>query len=131
MRPRSRISASSSGFIPDCRIIGVSLDEIARMFAPDGRPRIDRRVLAAKAEELDGTIRKLTAVDVSAALELSEQAGWNQLEADWRRMLELEPEGCFGVEADGRVAASATVRSAAASVASSGKTATPTLAVGR
>ena len=44
------------------RSAGFSLDEIARMFAPDGRPRIDRRVLAAKAEELDGTIRKLSAM---------------------------------------------------------------------
>lgn len=41
------------------RSAGFSLDEIARMFASDGRPRIDRRLLAAKAEELDGTIRKL------------------------------------------------------------------------
>jgi len=44
------------------RAAGFSLDEIARMFAPDGRPRIDRRMLAAKAEELDGTIRKLSAM---------------------------------------------------------------------
>lgn len=44
------------------RAAGFSLEEIARMFAPDGRPRIDRRLLAAKAEELDGTIRKLSAV---------------------------------------------------------------------
>jgi DNA-binding transcriptional MerR regulator len=41
---------------------GFSLDEIARMFAPDGRPQIDRKLLAAKAEELDQTIRKLTAM---------------------------------------------------------------------
>ncbi|HEY2336156.1 MAG TPA: helix-turn-helix domain-containing protein [Burkholderiales bacterium] len=41
---------------------GFSLDEIARMFAPDGRPRIDRETLAAKAQELDRTIRKLTAM---------------------------------------------------------------------
>jgi DNA-binding transcriptional MerR regulator len=41
------------------RAAGFSLDQIARMFAPDGRPRIDRRVLTAKAEELDRTIRKL------------------------------------------------------------------------
>lgn len=41
---------------------GFSLDEIARMFAPDGRPRIDRQMLAAKAEELDRTIRKLSAM---------------------------------------------------------------------
>ena len=41
---------------------GFSLDEIATMFAPDGRPRIDRRMLAAKADELDRTIRKLSAM---------------------------------------------------------------------
>ena len=41
---------------------GFSLDEIARMFAADGRPRIDREVLAAKAAELDATIRKLSAM---------------------------------------------------------------------
>jgi DNA-binding transcriptional MerR regulator len=44
------------------RSAGFSLDEIARMFAADGRPRIDRRVLAAKAQELDGTIRRLSAM---------------------------------------------------------------------
>jgi DNA-binding transcriptional MerR regulator len=44
------------------RSAGFSLDEIARMFAPDGRPHIDRRVLAGKAEELDRTIRKLSAM---------------------------------------------------------------------
>ena len=44
------------------RSAGFSLDEIALMFAPDGRPRIDRAMLAAKAEEVDSTIRKLRAV---------------------------------------------------------------------
>lgn len=44
------------------RAAGFSLDEIARMFAPDGRPRIDREVLAAKAKELDRTIRRLGAM---------------------------------------------------------------------
>jgi len=44
------------------RAAGFSLDEIALMFAPDGRPRIDRQMLAAKAEELDRTIRKLSAM---------------------------------------------------------------------
>ena len=42
------------------RSAGFSLDEIARLFAPDGRPRIDRQMLRAKADELDRTIRKLT-----------------------------------------------------------------------
>jgi len=44
------------------RSAGFSLDEIAAMFAPDGRPRIDRQALAAKATELDRTIRRLTAM---------------------------------------------------------------------
>lgn len=44
------------------RSAGFSLDEIASMFAPDGRPQIDRRVLAAKAAELDATIRRLSAM---------------------------------------------------------------------
>ena len=44
------------------RSAGFSLDEIARMFAPDGRPQIDRRLLAKKAKELDATIRKLSAM---------------------------------------------------------------------
>lgn len=41
---------------------GFTLDEIARMFVADGRPRIDRQLLAAKAQELDRTIRKLSAM---------------------------------------------------------------------
>ncbi len=44
------------------RSAGFSLEEIALMFAPDGRPRINRQMLTAKAEELDETIRKLTAM---------------------------------------------------------------------
>jgi DNA-binding transcriptional MerR regulator len=44
------------------RSAGFSLEEIAAMFAPDGRPRIERAKLRAKARELDGTIRKLTAM---------------------------------------------------------------------
>jgi DNA-binding transcriptional MerR regulator len=44
------------------RSAGFSLDEIARMFAPNGRPKIDRQMLAHKAEELDGTIRKLSSM---------------------------------------------------------------------
>jgi DNA-binding transcriptional MerR regulator len=42
------------------RSAGFSLDEMARMFGPNGRPRIDRNVLAAKADELDATIKRLS-----------------------------------------------------------------------
>jgi DNA-binding transcriptional MerR regulator len=38
---------------------GFSLDEIAGMFTPDGRPMIDRKALATKADELDRTIQQL------------------------------------------------------------------------
>ncbi len=42
------------------RIAGFSLNEIAQMFGADGQPAINRDQLAAKAEELDTTIRRLT-----------------------------------------------------------------------
>jgi DNA-binding transcriptional MerR regulator len=44
------------------RAAGFSLDEIGLMFAPDGRPRIDRKLLTAKAEDLDRKIRRLSAI---------------------------------------------------------------------
>jgi DNA-binding transcriptional MerR regulator len=44
------------------RAAGFSLEEIALMFSPEGRPRIDRQLLAAKADELDRTIRDLSAM---------------------------------------------------------------------
>ena len=44
------------------RAAGFSLGEIARMFAPDGRPDIDRTALGAKADELDALIRRLSAM---------------------------------------------------------------------
>jgi DNA-binding transcriptional MerR regulator len=44
------------------RTAGFALDDLATLFRPGARPRIDRRRLAAKADELDRTIRQLTAV---------------------------------------------------------------------
>jgi DNA-binding transcriptional MerR regulator len=44
------------------RAAGFSLDEVALMFAPQGQPRIDRQMLSAKADELDKTIRQLSAM---------------------------------------------------------------------
>ena len=44
------------------RTAGFSLDEIVSMLGADGRPQIDRQLLADKAEELDSSIRKLTAM---------------------------------------------------------------------
>jgi len=44
------------------RAAGFSLDEIALMFAPDGRPHINRQMLTAKADDLDKTIHQLSAM---------------------------------------------------------------------
>lgn len=44
------------------RAAGFSLEELAGMFGPDGRPDIDRSMLAARADALDSTIRKLSAM---------------------------------------------------------------------
>lgn len=41
---------------------GFSLEEIRAMFGPGGSPNIDRKMLAAKADELDATIRRLRAM---------------------------------------------------------------------
>lgn len=44
------------------RSAGFSLDEISGMLGTDGRPHIDRRFLSDKAEELDRSIQKLSAM---------------------------------------------------------------------
>ena len=48
------------------------------------------------------TIRRMTISDLGLGIKLSGQAGWNQTEADWLRFIELEPEGCFVGELNGR-----------------------------
>ena len=41
---------------------GLSLDEVHSMLSPNGRPHIDRQLLAAKADEIDTAIRQLQAM---------------------------------------------------------------------
>lgn len=41
---------------------GFSLDEIAQMFSADGKPSIDRTVLATKADQVDTLIKRLQAM---------------------------------------------------------------------
>lgn len=50
------------GLIALGRAGGFSLDEIASMLGRDGKPRIDRGKMETKAQELDRTIRQLSAV---------------------------------------------------------------------
>lgn len=53
-------------------------------------------------------IRSLTERDLPAAMRLKELARWNQTEKDWRRLLRLEPQGCFVACRDNRVVATIT-----------------------
>ena len=46
-------------------------------------------------------IRPMAATDLELGLRLSQQAQWNQIEADWRRFLDLGGAGCFLAELDG------------------------------
>jgi DNA-binding transcriptional MerR regulator len=50
------------GLIALARGAGFSLDEIASMVGRGGRPHFDRQMFADKADELDRTIRRLTAM---------------------------------------------------------------------
>ena len=58
-------------------------------------PNMRRRLVESMhgMERLE--IRLLFESDIPAAMKLKEAAGWNQTEADWRRLIKLEPDGCF------------------------------------
>ena len=53
-------------------------------------------------------IRLFVESDIPAAMQLKEAAGWNQTEDDWRRLLRLEPNGCFCALKDGAVVGTTT-----------------------
>lgn len=55
------------------------------------------------------TTRNLQMSDIPDAMCLKNAAGWNQTEADWAGLLALSPSGCFGIHAEGRLAATSTV----------------------
>ena len=78
------------------RAAGFSLDEVARMFAPDGRPRIDRRTLAAKADELDRTIGELSAMRDSLRHAVACPAPSHMECPTFRRFLKAAMSGSIG-----------------------------------
>ena len=43
----------------------------------------------------------MTDADIDFGMRLKTAAGWNQRPADWKRLIRLEPEGCFVLENDG------------------------------
>jgi len=54
-------------------------------------------------------LRPLSTGDIPDALDLSLAAGWKQTRADWAALLETAPEGCLGIECDGRIVATTTL----------------------
>ena len=54
------------------------------------------------------SLRLMTEGDLAAVDELRRLAGWNQTPEDWRRLLELEPQGCFLAELDNELAGTVT-----------------------
>src|SRR5690349_17134993 len=54
-------------------------------------------------------VRPLRSEDLSAALRLSAQAGWNQTYEDWAMLLDLAPEGCLAIEINGNLASTTTL----------------------
>ena len=53
-------------------------------------------------------VRLLTPSDIPACMRLKDAAGWNQTETDWRNLLVLAPDGCFGIDCDGELRATTT-----------------------
>jgi len=77
------------------RAAGFSLDEVALMFTADG-PRLDRKKLAAKADDLDKTIRKLTAMRDSLRHAAACPARTHMECPSFRRFLRAAASGAIG-----------------------------------
>jgi GNAT superfamily N-acetyltransferase len=56
---------------------------------------------------MDIEIRSLSEEDIPRAMELKNALGWNQTPEDWRRFLQLAPEGCFKAVREGELVATA------------------------
>ena len=78
------------------RSAGFALDEIALMFGPDGRPRIDRQMLKAKADELDRTIRRLSVMRRSLRHAAACPAPSHMECPTFRRLLQAAASGAVG-----------------------------------
>ena len=79
------------------RSAGLSLDEIGSMICPDGRPKIDRQLLADKAEELDRSIQKMVAMRDGLQHAAVCSAPSHMECPKFRRLLGLAASGAIGV----------------------------------
>ena len=83
------------------RSAGFSLEEIAAMFAPDGRLRIDRQRLATKAKELDKTIKQLTAMRDGLKHAVNCKAPSHMECPKFQRIVRAAAAGALGVKSRG------------------------------
>jgi len=56
----------------------------------------------------DIEIRLLSESDIDEAMKIKELVGWNQTEDDWRRLLKVQPQGCFGAIRNGELVGTTT-----------------------
>ena len=56
-----------------------------------------------------GQQRLLRPDDLKEGVELSSAAGWNQTAEDWEMLMDLTPDGCFALEADGQLVSTTTL----------------------
>ena len=59
-----------------------------------------------QASEIE--IRLLSESDIDDAMKIKELVGWNQTQDDWRRLLKVEPRGCFGAFRNGELVGTTT-----------------------
>lgn len=78
------------------RAAGFSLDEMVGMFTPDGKPNIDRKLLASKADELDSKIRELTAMRDGLRHAAACRAPSHMACPTFRRILQAASTGAIG-----------------------------------
>ena len=56
-------------------------------------------------------IRLLEETDILSAMSLKQSARWNQTQRDWKRLIELEPQGCFAACTGGQLVGTTTTTS--------------------
>ena len=77
------------------RAAGLSLDDIAAMFGPDGQPNIDRKLLATRADELERTVRRLTVMRDALRHAAACSASSHMQCPTFRRILRAAESGAF------------------------------------
>jgi DNA-binding transcriptional MerR regulator len=86
------------------RSVGFALDDLAPMLGKEGKPKIERDLLAAKAEEIDQSIRKLVAMRDGLRHAAICSAPSHMECPKFRRILGLAAAGAFTAAEHGPVA---------------------------